>query len=417
MIYSYINILRKFFLILIFLSLYFYFFVARVTSQDSFEAIIGSVNEEALTTYELSQRIKILLNSVNLEDNIENRDKVRNRVLELMIEEKIKMIEAKNLELSASESEIEQLISQIFGPDNFNKNDFVTFLDRYGIDIEVITEQAKAELLWKKVLKKKFSSIALVSEEEIKAERDKYQKNIGENQINYSEILILKKNNSWDKAKNQINEIKFLLDKGVSFESLASKLSDSPHKIRGGNVGWVFFNQLEEEIRPILARSTPDSISNIIKTKNGFKIIKTNSKKKYGTKKQTQYSIINFSSKSDPEKLELFKNNVNSCDQDFDSLIVKNDIDYTKIAKIELGDFSEEIKFEIDGKLEGEKTKIFERKKNFFFFIVCEVLGEETLQIDDRVLENQIYLKKIQQLSRTHLNRLKKIANIKIILK
>ena len=58
--------------------------------DEQFEALIASVNSDVITTYDLSQRIKLALKSLELNDTIENRDTVRERVLELLVIEKIK---------------------------------------------------------------------------------------------------------------------------------------------------------------------------------------------------------------------------------------------------------------------------------------------------------------------------------------
>ena len=59
-------------------------------SEEKYEGLIASVESEIVTTYDLSQRIKLALKSLNLDDTIVNRDTVRERVLELLILEKIK---------------------------------------------------------------------------------------------------------------------------------------------------------------------------------------------------------------------------------------------------------------------------------------------------------------------------------------
>ena len=45
--------------------------------DEQFEALIASVNSDVITTYDLSQRIKLALKSLELNDTIENRDTVR----------------------------------------------------------------------------------------------------------------------------------------------------------------------------------------------------------------------------------------------------------------------------------------------------------------------------------------------------
>ena len=53
---------------------------------------------------------KLVLKSLKLEDNIKNRDSVRDRVLELLILEKIKKIESKKYNIEISDSEIKKAI-------------------------------------------------------------------------------------------------------------------------------------------------------------------------------------------------------------------------------------------------------------------------------------------------------------------
>ena len=66
-------------IIIIFLIL----FETKLLSDEKFEGLIVSVDSEAITTYDLSERIKMVLKSLKLEDNIKNRDSVRDRVREL----------------------------------------------------------------------------------------------------------------------------------------------------------------------------------------------------------------------------------------------------------------------------------------------------------------------------------------------
>ena len=83
------------FKIVFFFLLKIFLFENNVNAQEKFEGMIVSIDKEIITTYDLSQRIKLALKSLNLEDSISNRDSVRERMLELLILEKIKTIEAK----------------------------------------------------------------------------------------------------------------------------------------------------------------------------------------------------------------------------------------------------------------------------------------------------------------------------------
>ena len=94
-------------------------FSNNLLSQEKYEGLIASVESEIVTTYDLSQRIKLALKSLNLDDTIVNRDTVRERVLELLILEKIKKIESKKNNLAHTDKELVEFASVIY---NFPSN-------------------------------------------------------------------------------------------------------------------------------------------------------------------------------------------------------------------------------------------------------------------------------------------------------
>ena len=141
--------------IVLFFLLKIIFFENSLYAQEKFEGMIVSIDKEIITTYDLSQRIKLALKSLNLEDSISNRDSVRERMLELLILEKIKTIEAKKNNISHTEEELINFTSNIY---NFSKDDFngfKSFLEEEGFDIDILLEQMSSELLWIKFLYKR----------------------------------------------------------------------------------------------------------------------------------------------------------------------------------------------------------------------------------------------------------------------
>lgn len=395
------------------LTIFLFFIANYVNANDEFELLIGTVDEQALTSYELNQRIKILINTLQLEDNIGNRDKVREIALEKLIEDKLKISEAKKLEITISDSELDLFLSNVFKFPVEKKIEFSNFLNDEGIDEDVVREQARAELLWNKIINQRFAGFITVSELEINEEKKIYDNNIGSVQFNFSEILV-NKNESKKDALKKIQQIEQLLDQNTKFSSVASKFSDSPTRLQGGVLGWVFSSQLDNLTRESLENMLLGQTSKIIEMENNYKIIKLNNKRIYGQKKNKEYDIINFSSPKNNDNFIKFMNIITDCSQDFNSLEFSEKINFDKIEKIEISDFSDEIQKDMNEKTVGEKTKIFNKNNNQYFFLICNIFGTEIEKIDEKIIENNIYTRKIRQLSRTHLNKIKKIANINI---
>ena len=393
--------------------IFFFLFFSLINSNDQFELLIGTVDEQAVTSYELNQRIKILINTLQLDDNIENRDKVRESALDKLIEDKLKISEAKKLEISIQVEELESFLSQVFQFPVEKKKEFSKFLDQQGIDEDIVKEQAEAELLWNKIITQKFSGFISVSQLEIEEEKNVYEKNQGSVQFNFSEIIINKSNDD-KKSLKKIQQIKELLSQNTNFSSVASKFSNSPSSLQGGSMGWMFSSQIENTTRKELEKISKGQISEIINTQNSYKIVRLNNKRIYGEKNKRNYTIMNFSSSKDNVNFINFMRNVRTCDQKFKNSEFSENVDFDKIERIEIDDFSDYIQNDISKRKIGEKTKIFNSVNKQFFFLVCNIFGGEIAQIDEKQIENNIYNRKIRQLSRTHLNKIKKLANINI---
>ena len=78
---------------------------------------------------------------------------------------------------------------------------FKQYLISTGIGYDVLLEQAKAEILWENPINARFSSLVVVSEDEINKEKEKYKNNVGMLQYNYSEIVILANKDNEKEAK------------------------------------------------------------------------------------------------------------------------------------------------------------------------------------------------------------------------
>ena len=82
---------------------------------------------------------------------------MRDRVLELLIIEKLKKIEAEKAQIETENNEVIEFASVVynFPPEDFD--DFKNFLEDEGIDFSIVFEQLKTELMWKKIFSTKFS--------------------------------------------------------------------------------------------------------------------------------------------------------------------------------------------------------------------------------------------------------------------
>ena len=397
----------------IFITLFLlFFFFKSLWSEEKFESLIATVDSEAITTYDLSERIKLVLKSLKLEDNIKNRDSVRDRVLELLIIEKLKKIEANKAQIEAEENEVIEFASVVYNFPVEDFKDFRSFLESENLDFEIVLEQLRSELLWKKFSQQMFSSKITINSIDIDVIVNNYKNKIGKVEYDFTEIILLNdKQNNWDSSKKKLNAVVSLIETGSSFEILAEKFSDISSQGNNAKAGWVLEDNLDNETKKILNDMNIGEIRKNIKMNNGYKIIKLNKKRKFGKEGQ-KFTFLKFSS--------LYKNLIESlagltfdCDKTDESEFI-DEIKFLKIENILAKDLSDNFLSQIDMTSEKEFTQIFDVNGEYNKLFICKKNETDVKPISRDLVERRAFSKKFNQLSNTYITNIRKSANIKI---
>lgn len=409
MIYKKIIVFLKF-IFLIFIFYHYGFFKFQTKSIEKFEGLIVSVNSNVLTTYDLSERIKLALKALDLEDNIFNRDNVREKVLELLIIEKIKKSEAVKENINHTDDELIDFASLLY---NFPREQFEEFKlfinEENSIDVDILMEQLSAELMWKKLLQKKFSSKIIISQQEIEKILNDEKKKQGKYEYNFTEVFFENKNNNdWSESKKKLKNFVSLLDQGISFNNLADKYGFG-NENQDSEFNWTIEDNLDIEVKKILTEMKEGDISKEIKVNDGYKIVKLNRKRIFGYA-MLKYSFIKISS-FEIENLDFSKFSSISCSDD------KFNIN-EKISAIKLTDVvaSEMVNVYLEKlkKLEkGKFSTVISHDNQFSVLKLCDKRNELN-QVEQRnKIQNNLYAKKFNQLASTFIANLRKNANIK----
>lgn len=389
-------------------------FETKLVSDEKFEGLIVSVDSEAITTYDLSERIKIVLKSLNLEDNIKNRDSVRDRVLELLILEKIKKIESQKFNIVISDEELEQFIAKLydFPVDEYEK--FKIFLEQQNIDIDVIKEQLKAELMWKKFTRQKFSSKITINKSEVDTLASNLINKVGKVEYNYSEILF--KNvieNDWKTTKKRMNKVLSLLESKSSFDLIAKNFDENISTTNLEKNRWVLEDNLDENLKNVLDKLDVGEVKSEIKIKNGYKILKLNQKRIFGLETFT-YSFIKFSS-FNRDLNDLRSKNI-TCDSKEDNFNFE-DISFVTLENIRANEISEIFRDELRKTDVGFFTNVIEISGENNILLICDKLDKENQVVNREKIETKIFSEKFNQLSNTYLTNLRKNINVKFFAK
>ncbi len=394
--------------IVLFFLLKIILFENSLYAQEKFEGMIVSIDKEIITTYDLSQRIKLALKSLNLEDSISNRDSVRERMLELLILEKIKMIEAKKNNISHTEEELINFTSNIY---NFSKDDFngfKSFLEEEGFDIDILLDQMSSELLWKKFLQKTIASKIIISEQEIQDSFDERTKNKGKYEFDYNEVLFLNDlPGNWKKSKKRMEEFLKLLDKGITFENLSKKFNEV-YTMESQSNRWVLEDNIENKTKESLQKMKSGEILSF-KDTDGYKIVKLNKKRFYGSS-NFKYSFLKLSAFDEEALKKIQKEDINC---GMISKTLKDNVELIKFENILLEEMNKIFRNNLKILNEGEMTNILKKETEFMRLKLCKKAVDNKSAVSKLDIEKKIYTQKFNQMASTLISNLRKNTNIK----
>ena len=409
MIYKKIIVFLKF-IFLIFIFYHYGFFKFQTKSIEKFEGLIVSVNSNVLTTYDLSERIKLALKALDLEDNILNRDNVREKVLELLIIEKIKKSEAVKENINHTDDELIDFASLLY---NFPREQFEEFKlfinEENSIDVDILIEQLSAELMWKKLLQKKFSSKIIISQQEIEKILKDEKKKQGKYEYNFTEVFFENKtNNDWSESKKKLKNFVSLLDQGISFNNLADKYGFG-NENQDSELNWTIEDNLDIEVKKILTEMKEGDISKEIKVNDGYKIVKLNRKRIFGYE-MLKYSFIKISS-FEIENLDFSKFSSISCSDD--KFNINEKISAIKLTDVVANEMVNVYLEKLEKLENGKFSTVISHDNQFSVLKLCDKKNELN-QVEKRnKIQNNLYAKKFNQLASTFIANLRKNANIK----
>lgn len=227
--------------------------------------IIAKVNDQPISNFDAHARAKLISiqNSTPL-TNAKKEEYIQ-VALESLINDKIKISEAKRNGFSISDKEIKEAIQHLEKQNGLKEGNMKELLSKNNIPLSILEEQIRADLLWLQVLQKNKRSLKQPSQNEIEQLKIKLKNELKEEGFYVAEILI-------DDEK-KAEECYKQLHQGKSFQELAKKYSISPSSKKGGEIGWVKPNKYSKEVLAALREMGSGDVSAPLKTEKGYLII------------------------------------------------------------------------------------------------------------------------------------------------
>tara|TARA_X000000950_G_scaffold210107_1_gene252654 strand:+ start:2506 stop:3435 length:930 start_codon:yes stop_codon:yes gene_type:complete len=255
----------------IYIVIIIYFISLKSLYCDVF--IVAKVNQEIITNVDIDFEKRYL---VSLNPNLKKLDKKRieEYAKSSLINERIKKIEIeKRFEIVPDEQLLSKVIGDIYSGIGISSlNEFENYLLQNNVNIQRVKEKIAIEIAWNNLVVKTFADEIEINQSLMNKELEKFDNQKIDNLL-LSEIIFTV--NEKKELELKFDEIKKSINQ-IGFDETARIYSLSESKKVGGNLGWIYKNQLSKEIKIALNEINIGEFTRPIITSGGFLILKLN---------------------------------------------------------------------------------------------------------------------------------------------
>jgi peptidyl-prolyl cis-trans isomerase SurA len=253
---------------------------ASKAAPQTVDAIVAVVNTEVITQQELAKRMNDVVQRMRAQKiELPPVAELQKQLLERMILERAEVQLAKENGLSVDDVMLDRAIARIAEQNKLSMADFQKQLAHDQIPYASFREEIRQEMLLQRLREREVDNKIQISESEvdnyIAAESGNKQTT---QELDLAQILIRVPENASaeqiaqraKRAEEAMQQIK----SGGNFAAVAAAYSDASDALTGGDMGWRTQDRLPALFVEAVANLNPGQTSSILKSANGFHIVK-----------------------------------------------------------------------------------------------------------------------------------------------
>ena len=247
-------------------------------------AIAAVVNEDVITMFDVQSRTALFIATSGLEDSAEMRQRLVPQVVDVLIEDRLKLQEAAKQKIMTNDQEVRESLVTIEQRNGMQPGALRQLLASSNIDVGTMNTQMEAEISWGKVVRQSLQQEVNVSPDEVNAVLARARANQGKAEYLVAEIALPVLSPAQDSVmRDMASRLVTQARGGAPFPNLAQQFSQAPTAGLGGDLGWMVKGEMEPELDAAIERMQPNQVSDPLRTANGYHILLLRDKRTAGT--------------------------------------------------------------------------------------------------------------------------------------
>ena len=246
--------------------------------------IVAVVNDEVITYRELSKRYAEVVQNLSRQNTpLPPRDVLEKQLLERMVTELALQQHARTTGVRVDPTQVERALQRIAAQNKLDIAGLQAALEKDGQSIEGLRKTIRNEILIARARERDVDNRISVSDSEIEGYLQTQAQQGAETEYNFAHILVTVPENASPEQiqarRARAEDVLDQLSKGADFAQLSASYSDAPNALQGGAFGWRASGKMPTLFADVLKSLQPGQVSPLLKSSNGFHILKLNDKR------------------------------------------------------------------------------------------------------------------------------------------
>lgn len=248
--------------------------LAQAPDFELAEGLVVLVNDQPITSFELRQRMLLLIAMTQIQPTAENLPGIQRQALNSLIDEKLQMQELARFEFSLPESEVDAEIAQIAQSVGITPQAYLGYLSEVGVRPETVRQQIRAETSWRILVSERFRNRSRVGRNQVEQTLQRVTESSGRTQFLVGEIFIdASRVGGQQAAMNGAGQLVQQIVQGAPFMAVARQFSNAPSAAGGGDAGWLVQGDVPPALQAVLDNMEPGQLSRPIPVEGGVYIL------------------------------------------------------------------------------------------------------------------------------------------------
>ena len=244
------------------------------------DRIVAVVNDEVITLFDLRTRLETALSQLKQQGTpLPPRDVLERQMLERLVVDRVQLQLARDTGLRIDDSQLDQALGRIAASNKMNLGQFRQALERDGIPYAKFREQVREEMTVARLREREVDNRLVISDAEVdnflEAET---AKGGNADEVQVAHILLRAPEGAspeqLQRLKAKADQVMDRLRRGEDFSQLAASFSDAPDALQGGVLSPRPIDRLPAIFAEAVVKMRPGDISPILRSANGFHIVK-----------------------------------------------------------------------------------------------------------------------------------------------